>query len=282
MSENMRIENHILKTELLDIEQLTPLQGGLKKLSDENFNKLRQSLIDKGFQFTVHVWESGGVTYIIDGHQRVHVMKQLRKAGWEIPPITCAFVKASTYHDAKELILYSISQYGKIDHEGFTDFTNGEDFDFGKFDLPDFAIDLPDLPSPDEESSEDDSMYTRKIDPPVYEPKSDHPPELSVMYDQSKTEHLIAEISDAPIPANVKSFLKAAAQRHTVFNYELIAEYYAHASPEVQRLMEASALVIIDFKQAIEQGFVTLTRELADIYSEGVGEDEEDDDLAAG
>jgi ParB-like chromosome segregation protein Spo0J len=75
----MRIENHILKTELLDIDQLTPLQGGLKKLSDENFNKLRQSLVEKGFRFTVHVWESGGVIYIIDGHQRVHVMQQMRK-----------------------------------------------------------------------------------------------------------------------------------------------------------------------------------------------------------
>lgn len=138
----MRIENHVLRTELLDIGQLTPLQGGLKTLSDENFNKLRQSLIEKGFQFTVHVWESGGVNYIIDGHQRVHVMQQLRKAGWEIPPITCAFVKASTYHEAKELILYSVSQFGKVDSGGFLEFTGGEDFDFGKFDFPDFNIDI--------------------------------------------------------------------------------------------------------------------------------------------
>lgn len=138
----MRIENHILKTELVDIEQLTPLQGGLKTLSDENFNKLRQSLIDKGFQFTAHVWESGGVTYIIDGHQRVHVMKQMRKGGWEIPPITCSFVKAATYHDAKELILYSVSQYGKVDSGGFTEFVDGEDFDLGKFDFPDFNLDI--------------------------------------------------------------------------------------------------------------------------------------------
>ena len=136
----MKIENHILKTELLDIDHLTPLQGELKKLSDENFNKLRKSLIEKGFQFTVHVWEQGGTTYIIDGHQRVHVMKQLRKAGWEIPPITCSFVKADTYHDAKELILYSISQYGKIDKQGYDDFTLNEGFDMTSFDLPDFYL----------------------------------------------------------------------------------------------------------------------------------------------
>lgn len=138
----MKIENHIKKIELLDIDSLTPLQGGLKTLSDQNFNRLRDSLIEKGFQFTVHVWESGGVIYIIDGHQRVHVMKQLRKAGWEIPLINCAFVSAANYHEAKELILYSVSHYGKIDHEGLREFTLDEDFDFLKFDLPDFDMQL--------------------------------------------------------------------------------------------------------------------------------------------
>jgi len=141
----MKIENHILKTALVDIDNLVPLQGDLKKLSDENFNKLRKSLIEKGFQFTVHVWEQGKKTYIIDGHQRVHVMKNLRKAGWDIPPITCAYVKAETYHDAKELILYAVSQYGKIDKEGFEEFTLNEDFDILNFDLPNFKVEISDI-----------------------------------------------------------------------------------------------------------------------------------------
>lgn len=141
----MEIKNSIQRVELLDIDQLTPLQGELKKLTDENFNKLRQSLIDKGFQFTVHVWQQADVTYIIDGHQRVHVMKQMRKAGWDIPKINCAFVTARTYHEAKELILYSVSQYGKIDKQGFEEFTLNENFDYLKFDLPDFKIDEPKL-----------------------------------------------------------------------------------------------------------------------------------------
>lgn len=157
--ESMRIENHIKKTELLDIDLLTPLQGGLKKLSDENFNKLRQSLIDNGFQFTVHVWEQGGTIYIIDGHQRVHVMKQLRKAGWEIPPINCSFVTASNYSEAKKLILYSVSQYGKIDREGYEEFNMGEDFNMNDYDLPDFYI-----PLNFDESGLDYSLLEEKTD----------------------------------------------------------------------------------------------------------------------
>ena len=57
-------------------------------------------------------------------------------------------------------------------------------------------------------------------------------------------------------------FLKEAAHRHSIFNYTKIADYYAHASKEMQTLMEKSALVIIDFDKAIEYGFVHLQEEI--------------------
>jgi hypothetical protein len=56
--------------------------------------------------------------------------------------------------------------------------------------------------------------------------------------------------------------LQQAAQRHTVFDYENIAEFYAHAEPEIQELMERSALVIIDFNQAIENGYIQLSEQI--------------------
>ncbi len=60
--------------------------------------------------------------------------------------------------------------------------------------------------------------------------------------------------------------MKLAAYRHVVFNYQNIAEYYAHSSPETQNLIENSAMVIIDFNKAIERGFVKLTEDLAEAY----------------
>lgn len=63
-------------------------------------------------------------------------------------------------------------------------------------------------------------------------------------------------------PEDVAAFLRLAAGRHVRFDYEQIAEWYCHASPEVQRLMEASALVIIDFGQAVERGFIRLNEDL--------------------
>ena len=47
-----------------------------------------------------------------------------------------------------------------------------------------------------------------------------------------------------------------------MFNYSKIADYYAHASAEMQDLMEKSALVIIDYDKSIEYGFTHLQEEI--------------------
>ncbi len=44
--------------------------------------------------------------------------------------------------------------------------------------------------------------------------------------------------------------------------YKNIAEYYAHAPAEIQELMEESALVIIDYNNAIRNGYVQLSEDL--------------------
>jgi hypothetical protein len=72
-------------------------------------------------------------------------MTQMKKSGDTIPPIPCAFIEADTYHDAKKLVLLAISQYGKLDNEGFLDFIADEDFDLEDFDFPDFEIPSLDL-----------------------------------------------------------------------------------------------------------------------------------------
>ena len=57
-----------------------------------------------------------------------------------------------------------------------------------------------------------------------------------------------------------------AAFRHTVFNYQSIADFYANSNEETQRLMEQSALIIIDFDKAIENGYVKLSDEVAESF----------------
>ena len=73
----------------------------------------------------------------------------------------------------------------------------------------------------------------------------------------------------------MKDFLKVAAYRHVKFNYERIADYYANAPKDVQELIEDSALVIIDFNKAIEDGFVKISQDLLNQYGRENGNGEE-------
>lgn len=118
-------------------------------------------------------------------------------------------------------------------------------------------------------SAEDEGAkkYSSKIEAPIYEPKN-RPPHLMVICDDSKAVSLIREIDKSSLPDDEKAFLRLAAYRHCVFNYEQVADYYAHAGIEMQKLMEKSALVIIDFDSAIEGGFVRLCDEIKTQFME--------------
>lgn len=91
------------------------------------------------------------------------------------------------------------------------------------------------------------------------------PPQLTECVDNSKYKELKAKILQSGVSDLEKKFLICAAKRHTVFNYSKIADYYASASPEMQELMEDSALVIIDFNDAIAKGYVKLNKRMAEI-----------------
>ena len=119
--------------------------------------------------------------------------------------------------------------------------------------------------------NQDEKKYSSKIEAPIYEPKNAKPHILELC-DKSKTQRLIREIDNSSLPIEEKTFLIDAARRHNVFNYEKIADYYAHASKEMQELMERSALVIIDFEKAIQLGYVKLCDEIKKQYLEEYGE----------
>lgn len=114
-------------------------------------------------------------------------------------------------------------------------------------------------------SSGEDNNYTKKIQAPIYEPKNQQPHIISLI-DKEKTHRLIREIETANISYDEKMFLMDAARRHNVFNYERIADYYAHATPEMQNLMERSALVIIDFEKAIQLNYVKVCDDIKQMY----------------
>jgi hypothetical protein len=119
--------------------------------------------------------------------------------------------------------------------------------------------------------NKEDQKYSSKIESPIYEPKN-LKPHILELCDKSKTHRIIKEIEASSLCNEEKFFLIDAARRHSVFNYEKIADYYAHSSKEMQELMERSGLVIIDFEKAIEYGYVKLCDDIKKQYLEDYGE----------
>ena len=123
----------------------------------------------------------------------------------------------------------------------------------------------------------EENNYTAKINIPQYQIKGLQPNILDLI-NQTKYYELKTKIQQSNVTDEEKRFLYMSATRHLQFNYSLIAEYYAHATKEMQELMEQSALVIIDFEDAIKNGYTQLLDRFKEIEEKDIlynGDDNE-------
>lgn len=143
------------------------------------------------------------------------------------------------------------------------------------FDIKLLAFDDSELTEAIDENANETSNYSQNINAPTYEP-TEEKPDVTELFNDEKAMDLIESIKQSKLSDKEKQFLMTAASRHIVFDYAKIANFYAHSSKECQELMEKSALVIIDFDKAIENGFVKLTQEINDMLS--LDEPDEDEE----
>lgn len=136
------IEVKCTGTDFIELSQLQPFQKDLKKLKRVNFEKLRKSIIQKGFIAPFFIWKDKDENKLLDGHQRMRVLKVLQKEGYEIPLLPCIFIEANSEADAKEKLLHITSQFGSFFHAGTFEFI--KDLDMKKLNtvkLPGFNFD---------------------------------------------------------------------------------------------------------------------------------------------
>lgn len=108
------------------------------------------------------------------------------------------------------------------------------------------------------------TKYTQKINIPHYEPTGEKP-EISELINEEKAHELLNDILLSKVNQEERSFLIKATYRHFAFDYKKIAEYYANADQEMQKLMEKSALVIIDYDDAIKNGYALYSKRLQEM-----------------
>ncbi len=105
----------------LPLDKLSIIQGDLKSLSDINSLKLKNSILKYGFSAPIFIWESGIKVpkyNVLDGTQRLSVLKELQEDGYTIPHLPVVYIQAKNKKEAMQKLLHITSQYGKFEREG--------------------------------------------------------------------------------------------------------------------------------------------------------------------
>ena len=241
-----------MKIEKMKVKDLIPYENNAKLHPKEQIEQIVKSIKEFGFNDPIAIDENN---VIIEGHGRLLAIKQMKYKECEVIKLTHL-----TEQQKKAYILAHNKLTLNSDFD--LEMLEIELCDIDEIDMTDFGFDL----DFDNIVEPLDEIYTMKVDAPIYEPKEEFSPKIKELFEPKKTDELLDKIKSSEIPEEIKFFLSVCAQRHIVFNYSKIAEFYCHADKEVQELMEDSALVIIDFEKAIENGYVKLSEEMKGQY----------------
>lgn len=244
----------------LKIDELKPYKNNAKIHTREQIKQIKKSIEEFGMNDPIAVW--GKENLIVEGHGRLEALKEL---GYS--EVECIRLDHLTDEERKAYTL----AHNKL--------TMNTDFDYSILDLElddiqtinmeDFGFEL----NLDDIEEEEKEKYTMKVDIPHYEITGEEPT-IDELCNYEKVNRLIEKINNSNVSDEQKEFLIKSAQRHLVFNYSKIAEYYAHQNKEMQELMEESALVLIDFDDAIKNGYAELSEEFQNIIEKDKNNEE--------
>lgn len=233
-----------MKVEMRALDSIKPYEKNAKKHDQTQIDNVAESIRQYGFVQPIVVDRDG---VIVIGHCRALGAKKLG-----LKEVPCVCVDDLTPEQVNALRL--------VDNKSNE---SGWDFDLLKDELNDVDLSAFSFDWGISEG-EEDNPYTMKVKIPQYEVVQDEPL-IEELYDREKENELISEVEESNVSEKEKEFLRAAAHRHCIFDYRSIAEYYASATPEMQRLMEKSALVIIDYGDAIANGYAKLSDKIAEM-----------------
>lgn len=233
----------------MNVDELIPYENNPRK-NDDAVDKVALSISAFGFKVPIVV-DANNV--IVTGHTR---LKAAKKLGLSTVPVIKADDLTDEQIKAFRLADNKVVEFSEWDEEKLMKELEA----LGDIDMSLYGFEFPE----EDEGEGEDDTYSGSTNIPQYDVTGDVP-DLSELVDEVKTNELLDEIENSGLSYDEKAFLKKAAQRHLVFNYKKVAEYYAAASEEMQELMEKSALVIIDYNDAIANGYTVLSQKIKNL-----------------
>lgn len=108
----------------LQLAQLTPFQGDLKKRTQKDIEDLAESLSNEGMLMPIAIWCHDNINHILDGHGRYQALiyLALKDASILVQEFPVILIEAETEDDARKALLQITSSYGKVNKQGLLKF----------------------------------------------------------------------------------------------------------------------------------------------------------------
>lgn len=214
-------------------EDLIPYANNAKIHTNEQVEQIVKSIEEFGFNDPIAIWHNANNEMeIVEGHGRVLAAS---KMGLEVVPTICLDHLTDEQRRAYTHVHNQLTMNTGWNFETLDLDLADLDFDFG-----DFGFDVADT------TEQAENPYSEAVNGLIYEPSADMPL-IDSLLDSSEAELLVEKVKCANgITRAERCFLEQACGRFNRFDYEKIADYYAHADTECQELMRELKLVIVD------------------------------------
>lgn len=229
------MSNVKVETIEMNLSDIAEYKSNPRTISKKDFAILKKSLKDFPSMLDVReiVVDENGV--ILGGNQRYKGLMALGKTKVKVKKVT-----GWTDEEKREFVIKDNIANGAWDNDKLAN-------EWDKDKLEEWGLPLKVASSGDYKELLDVSI-------PYYTP-AEKCPEASNLADLSEVGELVEEIYQADIKdADLRELLLCRASFFAEFDFQKIADYYAHTDKKVQELMRRLGLVIVMPKEAYEKG----------------------------
>ena len=157
-----KIEIKCKGADSLPIDTIKDFQGKLKRITKDNLERLKVSILKNGFVAPIFIWQHEGRNMALDGHQRIKALLSMRDEGYDIPLLPVAYIEADNEEDARQKLLAITSQYGEFDLDELNSWVSNLDAEIAetlRFVDDKIELDIEEI------ETEGDDEFEDKIDP---------------------------------------------------------------------------------------------------------------------
>ena len=231
----MKNEDNV-KVEVLEvnIDDITPTEYNPRTISKKDFTILKRSLKDFPSMMKVREVVVDENMRLLGGHQRIKALQAQGKTKVLVKKVT-----GWTDEEKDEFMIKDNIANGDWDNDKLAN-------RWDKAKLEDWGLPL-------KIASDTDYKELLDVSIPYYTP-AEKAPEATELADLSEVEELNDKITELKPEKGLEAILRARAAFFTEFDFQKIADYYAHSDKKTQELMKRLGLVIVIPKEAYDMG----------------------------